>query len=88
MITIDEMVESGKCLCEACSSQDEKRDSLNESIDTSSPSKQINKNPTTLVRIDTGLHRLLKVRASTEETTIRSLVEGALSELLSVEGSK
>lgn len=51
-------------------------------------SKLINKNPTTLVRIDSGLHRLLKIKAVGEGTTIRTLAEGALAELLSVEGSK
>lgn len=51
-------------------------------------SKQINKNSTTLVRIDTELHRLLKIKAATENTTIRVLVEGSLADLLSVEGSK
>ncbi len=51
-------------------------------------SKQVNKNPTTLVRIDAGLHRLLKIKAATEKTTIRTLVEGVLAELLFVEGDK
>lgn len=51
-------------------------------------SKQVNKNPTTLVRIDTELHRLLKIKAAAEKTTIRTLVEGVLADLLSVEGSK
>ena len=39
-------------------------------------SKQINKNPTTLIRIDAELHRLLKIKAAGERTTIRTLVEG------------
>ena len=51
-------------------------------------SKQINKNLTTLVRIDAGLHRLLKIKAAQEKTTIRTLIEGTLADLLSVEGSK
>ncbi len=51
-------------------------------------SKQINKNPTTLIRIDAELHRLLKIKAAGERTTIRTLVEGTLADLLSVEGSK
>lgn len=88
MITVDEMVESGRCPCEVCSSQDEKIDLLDKSTPSLIPSKQINKNPTTLVRIDAELHRLLKVKAATEKTTIRVLVEGALAELLSVKGSK
>lgn len=56
-----------------CSSQNNQEKPLN---------KQVNKNPTTLVRIDVGLHRLLKIKAATEKTTIRTLVEGALAELL------
>lgn len=52
-------------------------------------SKQVNKNPTTLVRIDAELHRLLKIKAATERTTIRALIEGVLAELLEVQrGSK
>lgn len=85
MITVDEMVESGKCPCEVCSSQDDEQELLDrESLKEYSPSKQINKNPTTLIRIDAGLHRLLKIKAAGEGVTIRTLVEGALAELLSV----
>ena len=51
-------------------------------------SKQVTKNPTTLVRIDAGLHRLLKIKAAAENTTIRTLIEGVLADLLSVEESK
>ncbi len=80
MITVDEMVESGKCPCEVCSSQDESTPSL-------PLGKQINKKPTTLVRIDAELHRLLKIKAATEKTTIRVLIEGCLADLLSVDGS-
>lgn len=79
MITINEMVKSGKCPCEICSSQDDKRELI---------SKQVNKNPTTLVRIDAGLHRLLKIKAAGEGTTIRVLVEGCLAELLIVKGDR
>jgi len=82
MITVDEMVESGECPCEICSSQDNKGELPDESI----TSKQVNKNPTTLVRIDTELHRLLKIKAAGERMTIRTLVEGALADLLSVKG--
>ncbi len=49
---------------------------------SSSPSKLVNKKPTTLVRIDAELHRLLKIKAATEKTTIRSLIEGVLADLL------
>lgn len=47
-------------------------------------SKQINKNPTTLVRIDAELHRLLKIKAAAEKTSMRVLIEGALADLLEV----
>ena len=51
-------------------------------------SKQINKNHTTLVRIDTELHRLLKIKAATEKTTIRTLIESALADVLEVKSDK
>ena len=51
-------------------------------------SKQVNKNPTTLVRIDLELHRLLKIKAATEKTTIRTLIEGVLADLLSTKGAE
>lgn len=47
-------------------------------------SRQIDKNKTKQVRIDAGVHQLLKIKAVTEETTIKTLVEGALAELLEV----
>lgn len=89
MIIVDELAESGKCPCEVCSSQDDEQELLDrQSVKESPLSKQINKNPTTLVRIDVELHRLLKIKAATEKTTIRVLVEGALAGLLSPEGTK
>lgn len=88
MITVNEMVESGKCPCEVCSSQDEKRDPLDKSNEKLSLGRLVNKKSSNLIRIDTGLHRLLKIKAADERTTIRTLVEGALADLLSVEGSK
>lgn len=45
-------------------------------------SKQVNKNKTALVRIDAGLHQELKIKAATEKSTIKTLVESALAELL------
>lgn len=45
------------------------------------------KKTTKQVRIDAGLHHLLKVRAASEKTTIRALIEGELTELLAVRGS-
>lgn len=45
-------------------------------------SRQIDKKPTKQVRIDSGLHKLVKIEAAKAGETIRSLVEGALAELL------
>lgn len=45
-------------------------------------SRQIDKKVTKQVRIDSGLHQLLKIKAATEKTTIKKLVEGCLAELL------
>lgn len=47
--------------------------------------RQIDKKTSKQVRIDTGLHRLLKLQAIKEETTIKGLLEGYLAELLAVE---
>lgn len=49
-------------------------------------SKQINKNKTALVRIDAELHQELKIKAATEKTSIKTLVESSLAELLAIEG--
>lgn len=48
-------------------------------------SGQVNKNPTTLIRIDRGLLELVKVKAIDQGTSIKSLVEDALGELLAVD---
>lgn len=48
-------------------------------------SKQVNRNSTTLVRIDRGMHQLLKIKASQAGTTIKTLLEGYLADLLAVE---
>lgn len=45
-------------------------------------SRQIDKKTTKQVRIDAELHRLLKIKAATEKTTIRTLVEEGLAEVL------
>ena len=82
MITVDEMVKPGKCPCKVCSIQDEKRDSGDEDNEPPFPSKLVNKKSSNLIRIDAGLHRLLKIKAATEKTTIRTLVEGTLADLL------
>lgn len=47
-------------------------------------SQQIDKKPTRQVRIDRELHRLVKIEAARSGETIKSLVEGALAELLAV----
>jgi len=43
---------------------------------------QSDQRTTKQVRIDAGLHRLLKVKAAESSTTIRELLEGYLAELL------
>lgn len=44
----------------------------------------IDKNKTKQVLIDAEMHRLLKIKAAEEKTTIRALIEGLLAELLGV----
>ncbi len=46
--------------------------------------RQVDEKPTKQVRIDAGLHQLLKIKAATQKTTIKVLIEGALAELLSI----
>lgn len=48
-------------------------------------SKQINRMRTKLVRLDASIVEELKIEASKARTTIRSLVEGALVELLGIQ---
>ena len=43
-------------------------------------------NVTKQIRVDDGIHHLLKIMAVEQKTTIRSLVEDGLSELLAVDG--
>lgn len=47
-------------------------------------SQQSDRNKTKQIRIDAGLHKLLKIKAATEKISIKSLVEGILAELLEV----
>lgn len=47
-------------------------------------SKQVNKKSTSLVRIDAELHRRLKIMAATEKTSIKTLIEGVIAELLTL----
>lgn len=46
--------------------------------------RQVDKKLTKQVRIDSGLHYILKIKAAKENTTIRTLIEGCLAELLGV----
>ena len=48
--------------------------------------RQIDNKSTKQVRIDAGLHQLLKVRAAKSSTTIKALLEDCLAELLEVKG--
>lgn len=47
--------------------------------------RQIDKKTTKQIRIDAGLHQLLKIKAAQLKTTIKTLVEGCLAELLGIE---
>lgn len=51
-------------------------------------SKQVNKNPTTLVRMDRGIVRLLKIKAAADKTTIRALLEGVAANLIVVDSER
>lgn len=47
--------------------------------------RQIDNKPTKQIRIDAGLHQLLKIKAAQLKTTIKTLVEGCLADLLGVQ---
>lgn len=47
--------------------------------------RQIDKKPTMQVRIDSGLHRLLKIKAAKTNRSIKQLVEEQLAELLTID---
>jgi len=47
--------------------------------------RQIDKKTTMQVRIDSGLHQLIKVKASTLGISIKTLIEGYLAEILAVD---
>lgn len=49
---------------------------------------QIDKKKTKQIRIDAGLHRLLKVKAAKSGISIRTLLEGYLADLLAIDDSK
>ena len=44
----------------------------------------IDKKPSKQVRIDTGMHKLLKGKAVEEGTTIKGVLDGYLAEILAV----
>ena len=50
--------------------------------------RQIDTKRTKQIRIDTELHRLLKIKAAESSMTIKELLEGYLAELLAAEESK
>ena len=47
-------------------------------------SQQSDINKTKQIRVDATLHKLLKIKAATEKTSIKALTEGILAELLEV----
>ncbi len=47
-------------------------------------SQQVNQNKLKHIKIDPELHRLLKIKAAQEKTSIRTLVEGLLADLLGI----
>ncbi len=47
--------------------------------------KKVDKKLTKQVRIDAGLHQLLKSKAKSSGMSIKALIEGCLAELLAVE---
>jgi predicted HicB family RNase H-like nuclease len=49
-------------------------------------SRKIDKNLTKQVRIDSGLHQLLKIKAAKSGESIKTLIEGCLADLLEVKG--
>ncbi|HUD04655.1 MAG TPA: hypothetical protein VMR59_01555 [Patescibacteria group bacterium] len=55
-------------------------------IDENMESSKSDKNITKQVRIDAGLHQLLKIKAAKGSTTIKTLLEGYLADLLEVKG--
>jgi len=49
---------------------------------------QSDKNLTKQIRIDAGLHQLLKIKATKAGESIKTLLEGYLAEMLAVEGTE
>jgi hypothetical protein len=50
--------------------------------------RQSDKNSTKQIRIDTGLHKLLKKKAIDEGMTVKSVLEDYLMDLLAVDNQK
>ena len=48
---------------------------------------QNDKNLTKQIRIDAGLHKLLKIKATNDSTSIKTLLEGYIAEILKGETS-
>lgn len=51
-------------------------------------SKLVNQNLTKHIKIDAGLHQLLKIEAAKRQTTIKDLLEGYIADVLKDETSK
>ena len=50
--------------------------------------RQVDKKSTKQVRIDAGLHQLLKLEATKRSISIKTLLEGCLAELLAIENKR
>lgn len=50
--------------------------------------QQSDKNSTKQIRIDAGLHKLLKLKAINEGTTVKGVLEDYLMDLLAVDNQK
>lgn len=51
-----------------------------------SPNLQSDKKPSKQIRIDGGLHCLLKMKAAKQGVTVKSLLEDYLADILAVDG--
>lgn len=53
---------------------------------SNSTCQQSDKKTTKQIRIDSGLHRLLKMKASEQGVTVKSVLEDYLTDILAVDG--
>jgi len=53
--------------------------------DINGNSQQSDKNTTKQIRIDSGLHRLLKIKAAEQGVTVKSVLEDYLAEVLAID---